>query len=118
MRDPVELLDDTLQVPLSSLGFFVAPADTSLAPGGAAFVRIGGNGGAVLQLVLEPCEHGATVRMFISSPFGDWVPQDLERWGLPGVLRYGGEKGLRRQVLFLTRVLKPVLEQVDGLVIG
>jgi hypothetical protein len=118
MSDEVGLLDQVLQAPLASLGLFVPPAETSLASQGAVFNRIAGSGRAVLQLAIEPCEGGATVRMFISSQFGDWVPQDLERWGVPEMLGYSDARGLRSQARFLARALRPVLEQVDGLVIG
>ena len=110
-------LEQTLEPALAKMGFFTAPPEGDL-PEAVSFSRIGANGSWNLQLTFEAHPEGAAVRLFIQSFCGDWVPQDLSRWGLPGVLRYSGARGFRRQTQALVRALEPVLIQVDGVITG
>jgi hypothetical protein len=117
--DRVGVIAQTLETTLASMGFFVTAAtEAPHQNAGVTFSRLGANGSSNLRLVVEPCAEGATIRMSLLSPFGDWASQDLDRWGLPSLLPYTDITGLLSQRRTLARALKPILEQIDGLVSG
>ncbi len=64
-------------------------------------------------MVCEPVTDGAALRMFILSPFGHWVAQDVERWGMPQVLRYSNERTLAMECRRLVSAMKALVPQLD-----
>ena len=88
------------------LGFFPLAAEVPVETSGVAFLRIGVSGSSKLLLTAEPQEYGASVRLFLWSSYGDWLAQDLERWGVPGNLRYRHPRSLPRQC-------RPLLEALE-----
>jgi len=102
------MIIDVLETPLRDLGFALAPPEVAQTTTGVALLCYGH-----LQVTLEPSSHGATVRFFILSSFGDWVAQDVKRWGIPATLRFRDQDQLRRQTPWFTSVLSAVLKQAQ-----
>jgi hypothetical protein len=112
MSNAAEAIVDALEKPLARLGFGLAGPASSLTASGAAFLKLRPSS-ANIQLTLDPSPEGARVRLFVLSSFGDWVQQDLARWGIPAVLRYRHPGELRHRARAIASVLRAALRQAE-----